>query len=184
MTLVRKDNNQKGFKSMLSAELSKLLNDQVNAEFYASNVYLQLSAWCDHHGLEGSAAFFREHSLEERTHMDKIFDYLTECGQAVTLDAIPKPPSEFAHLLDAINSAYEHELKVSAMIKNIAKAADDAGDYTTFNFIEWFIAEQHEEEVLFGKILDKVKMLDFTGESGEKLHIMDNYLKSVSTTAA
>ena len=166
---------------MLNQDISKLLNDQVNAEFYASNVYLQLSAWCDHKGLEGSAAFFRGHSLEERTHMDKIFDYLTECGQEVILESLPKPPCDFDNLLDAINSAYAHELKVSAMIKNIAKAADEAGDYTTFNFIEWFIAEQHEEEVLFGKILDKVKILDFKGEPGEKLHIMDNYLRAVES---
>lgn len=162
---------------MLTAEISKLLNDQVNAEFYASNVYLQLSAWCDHQGLEGSAKFFREHSLEERTHMDKIFDYLTECGQAVQIEMIPQPPSEFNNLMDVINAAYEHELKVTAMIKNIAKAANAAQDYTTFNFIEWFIAEQHEEEVLFGKILDKAKMLDFKGQPGQPLHIMDNYLR-------
>lgn len=163
---------------MLTQEISKLLNDQVNAEFYASNVYLQLSAWCDHNGLEGSAKFFREHSLEERTHMDKIFDYLTECGQEVTIEAIPQPPSEFNNLMDVIKAAYEHELKVTAMIKNIAKSADNAGDYTTFNFIEWFIAEQHEEEVLFGKILDKAKMLGFNGEPGQTLHIMDTYLGS------
>lgn len=162
---------------MLNAETTKLLNDQVNAEFYASNVYLQLSAWCDHKGLEGSAKFFRDHSLEERTHMDKIFDYLTECGQEVTIEAIPQPPKEFDTLMDVINAAYQHELKVSAMIKGIAKAATEAQDYTTFNFIEWFIAEQHEEEVLFGKILDKAKMLDFTGQPGQQLHIMDNYLR-------
>ena len=161
---------------MLTADISKLLNDQVNAEFYASNIYLQLSAWCDHHGLEGSAKFFREHSLEERGHMDKIFDYMTECGQQVQIEAIPQPPSDFNNLMEVINAAYEHELKVSAMIKNIAKAADEAQDYTTFNFIEWFIAEQHEEEVLFGKILDKAKMLDFDGQPGQTLHIMDNYL--------
>lgn len=164
---------------MLTPEISKLLNNQVNAEFFASNVYLQLSAWCDHQGLEGSAKFFREHSLEERTHMDKIFDYLTECGQEVTIEAIPQPPREFATLMDVINAAYQHELKVTAMIKAIAKAADSAQDYTTFNFIEWFIAEQHEEEVLFGKILDKAKMLDFNGQPGQPLHIMDNYLSSV-----
>jgi len=165
---------------MLTPEISKLLNDQVNAEFYASNIYLQMSAWCDHNGLEGSAKFFREHSLEERGHMDKIFDYMTECGQAVQIHSIPQPPSEFTNLMEVINAAFEHELKVSAMIKNIAKEADEANDYTTFNFIEWFIAEQHEEEVLFGRILDKAKMLNFTGEAGQPLHIMDTFLGSTS----
>jgi len=66
------------------------------------------------------------------------------------------------------------------MIKNIAKTAFESEDYTTFNFIEWFIAEQHEEEVLFGKVLGRAEMLDFTGEKGQKLMIMDNYLKQLA----
>lgn len=164
---------------MLKPEIAQLLNDQVNAEFYASNVYLQLSAWCEDAGLEGSAKFFREHSLEERTHMDKIFDYMTECSLPVTIEAIDAPPTEYGNLMDAIRAAYEHELKVTAMINNIARTAFEVQDYTTFNFIEWFIAEQHEEEVLFGKILSKAEMLGFKGEPGQQLHIMDNFLRFI-----
>ncbi|WP_178862227.1 ferritin [Thiomicrorhabdus cannonii] len=168
---------------MLKPEIAKLLGEQVNAEFYASNVYLQLSAWCESQGLEGAALFFRGHSLEERTHMDKIFDYLCECGIPVTIGAIAAPPTQFANLMEVINAAYQHELKVSAMIKNIANQAFQAQDYTTFNFIEWFIAEQHEEEVLFGKILSKAKMLGFDGSPGQALHHMDNFLRAVEQHA-
>jgi len=164
---------------MLTQEIATLLNDQVNAEYFASNVYLQLSAWCEDQGLEGSAKFFRQHSLEERAHMDKIFDYMTECGQFVRIEAIPQPPAEFDNLMDVIQAAYEHEQNVTAMIRNIADHAFESKDYTTFNFIEWFIAEQHEEEVLFGKILAKAKMLGFDGSPGQQLHIMDNFLRFV-----
>ncbi len=164
---------------MLKPEIVKLLNDQVNAEFFASNVYLQLSAWCEKAGLEGSAKFFREHSLEERTHMDKFFDYMAECNLPITIEAIEAPPSEHGNLMDVINAAYQHELKVTAMINEIARKAFELQDYTTFNFIEWFIAEQHEEEVLFNKILDKAEMLDFKGQPGQQLYIMDNYLRLI-----
>ncbi len=164
---------------MLKPGIATLLNDQVNAEFTASNIYLQLSAWCEGKGLDGSAKFFREHSLEEREHMDKIFDYMAECGLPITIDAIPAPPTKFDNLMDVINAAYEHELKVTAMINNIAKKAFELQDYTTFNFIEWFIAEQHEEEVLFGKILSKAEILGFTGQPGQTLGIMDNFLRMV-----
>lgn len=162
---------------MLSSEIAELLNKQVNAEYFASNFYLQLSAWCEDNGLEGSAKFFREHSVEERTHMDKIFDYMTECGASVRIGEIAAPPCEYDHLMAVIRAAYDHEVKVTAMIKNIAKQAFASEDYTTFNFIEWFIAEQHEEEVLFTKIIDKARMLDFDGQPGQQLHIMDNYLR-------
>ncbi|KUJ72374.1 ferritin [Thiomicrospira sp. WB1] len=164
---------------MIQANIAQLLNDQVNAEFYASNVYLQLSAWSERQGLEGAAKFFREHSMEERTHMDKIFDYMAECSVPITIDQIPKAPADFDNLMEAIKAAHDHELKVTAMIKNIAKQSFEAEDYTTFNFIEWFIAEQHEEEVLFDKILDKANVLGFNGEPGQALYIMDNYLANV-----
>jgi ferritin len=162
---------------MLKPQIAKLLNEQVNAEFFASNIYLQLSAWCENAGLEGSAKFFREHSLEEREHMDKIFDYMAECSLPITIGAIDAPPTEYGNLMDVINAAYQHELKVTAMINNIAKTAFELQDYTTFNFIEWFIAEQHEEEVLFGKILSKAETLDFKGQTGQTLGIMDNFLR-------
>ncbi|CAN8140631.1 ferritin [Thiomicrorhabdus sp. 6S2-11] len=165
---------------MISLKISELLNKQVNAEFYASNVYLQMCAWAEDQGLEGAADFFRTHSLEEREHMDKIFNYMAECGAPVTIEAIPKAPREYSHLMDVIEAAFEHEKHVTAMIKNIAKTAFESEDYTTFNFIEWFIAEQHEEEVLFGKVLGRAEMLDFTGEKGQKLMIMDNYLKQLA----
>ncbi|MDX1796985.1 MAG: ferritin [Hydrogenovibrio sp.] len=164
---------------MLNPEIAKLLNQQVNAEFYASSIYLQLSAWSEEAGLEGAAQFFRNHSLEERGHMDKVFDYMAECSAPITIGRIEAPPSEFDNLMHALNTAYEHELKVTEMIHHLAKTAFELQDYTTFNFVEWFIAEQHEEEVLFGKILNKAEMLDFDGQPGQQLHIMDNYLRFI-----
>lgn len=165
---------------MLTAKIAELLNKQVNAEFYASNVYLQMCAWAEDQGLEGAAEFFRNHSLEEREHMDKIFNYMAECGAPVTIEEIPKAPREYNNLMDVIKAAFDHEKHVTAMIKNIAKTAFSSEDYTTFNFIEWFIAEQHEEEVLFGKVLAYAEMMDFTGERGQKLMIMDGFLKKLA----
>lgn len=165
---------------MLNEKIADLLNKQVNAEFYASNVYLQMCAWAEDQGLEGAADFFRNHSREEREHMDKIFNYMAECGVPVTIEAIPKAQRDYDDLMAVINAAFEHEKHVTAMIKNIAKNAFENEDYTTFNFIEWFIAEQHEEEVLFSKVLSHAEMMDFTGERGQKLLIMDGYLKKLA----
>lgn len=44
---------------MLSENVVKLLNDQMNLEFYSSNLYLQMSAWCDQQGFEGTAKFYQ-----------------------------------------------------------------------------------------------------------------------------
>ncbi|HCR85865.1 MAG TPA: ferritin, partial [Alphaproteobacteria bacterium] len=33
-------------------------------------------------------------------------------------------------------------------------------DFSTFNFLQWYVAEQHEEEKIFRSILDKLAMFD------------------------
>ena len=50
---------------MLSANVVKLLNDQMNLEFYSSNLYLQMSAWCEQKGFEGAANFYQLTQLKK-----------------------------------------------------------------------------------------------------------------------
>ena len=61
---------------MLSANVIKLLNDQMNLEFYSSNLYLQMSAWCEQQGFEGAAKFLSAHAAEEMQHMRKIIHFI------------------------------------------------------------------------------------------------------------
>ena len=76
---------------MLSPAMIDRLNKQINLEQYSSNLYLQMSAWCDHQGYTGSAAFLKEHAAEELTHMHKLFDYVSETGALATLGAVAAP---------------------------------------------------------------------------------------------
>ena len=50
---------------MLSKKMLDMLNKQINLEFYSSNIYLQMSSWCDNQGLPGTAKFLRGHADEE-----------------------------------------------------------------------------------------------------------------------
>jgi len=162
---------------MLSDTIYQLLNNQVTAEQEAAYKYLQMAAWAEKEGLEGAAKFFRIHSQEEEAHRDRIFDYLNECGQEVILGALPAPKHDYDNLLEVVQAAYEHEKKVTAMIKNIAEKSFAEQDFQTFNFIQWFVAEQHEEETLFMKVLDKAKVLGYDGQKqGEALYLFDQYL--------
>ena len=165
---------------MLSEDIRTLLNEQVTAEQNAAWKYLQMAAWAEHAGLEGAARFFRLHSQEEEEHRDRLFDYLHECGQAVALGELPAPRRDYAHLLEAVKAAYEHEQAVTRMIKTIAEKSFAEKDFQTFNFIQWFVAEQHEEEALFRKALDKAKVLGYTGQPhGEALYLFDQYLATI-----
>ena len=75
---------------MLSTNVIKLLNDQMNLEFYSSNLYLQMSAWCEQNGFEGAAKFLSEHAAEEMQHMRKLFTYLNETGALAVITAIER----------------------------------------------------------------------------------------------
>jgi ferritin len=162
---------------MLSKSVYQLLNRQVTEEQIAAYKYLQMAAWAEHRGLDGAARFFRIHSQEEEAHRDRLFDYLNDCGQKVILEEIPAPKHDYDNLLEVLEAAYDHEKKVSQMIKEITEKSLAKQDFQTFNFIQWFVAEQHEEETLFMKVLDKAKVLGYTGQtSGEALYLFDQYL--------
>ena len=148
---------------MLSANVVKLLNDQMNLEFYSSNLYLQMSAWCEQKGFEGAAKFLSAHAAEEMQHMRKLFTYLNETGSVALISAIEAPSHEYKSLKEVI----------------VGKTFEEK-DYSAFNFLQWYVAEQHEEEKLFSGILDKLNLL---GEDGKGLFLVDKDLGNLATEA-
>ena len=144
---------------MLTKALVDRLNQQINLEFYSSNLYLQMSSWCEHAGLEGCAEFMHQHAQEEMGHMQRLFNYVNETGAMAVLGQIDAPPTEYESIADVFRKTYEHECLVTSRINDLADAAMKEADYSTFNFLQWYVAEQHEEENLFSGILDKVEMI-------------------------
>ncbi len=144
---------------MISKSLVELVNEQIRNEHYASNLYLQMSAWCEVNGLRGAAFFLKKHSAEEREHMMKLFSFLTELGHLARVGEIPAPPPDFASVEEVFAKALEHEKFVTEKINHMVDQALSAKDYATFSFLQWFIDEQREEEILFTDILDKIRML-------------------------
>ena len=161
---------------MLSENVVKLLNDQMNLEFYSSNLYLQMSAWCDQQGFEGTAKFLSVHAAEEMQHMRKLFTYLNETGSLAVISAIEAPAHEYKSLKEIIETTYEHEKLITSKINELVGKTFEEKDYSAFNFLQWYVEEQHEEEKLFNSIVDKFKLL---GESGTALYYIDRELKTL-----
>ncbi len=162
---------------MLSKEIVKKLNEQVAKEMYAANLYLSMSSWCYSHRFDGAGQFLFEHASEESDHAKKLINYLNETDSKVTLEAVPKPESEFASLLDVFEKTYNHELSITKSINDLVEFMLEAKDYSTFNFLQWYVSEQHEEEALFRGIVDKIKLV---GEGGNSLYLVDQYIKTLS----
>lgn len=166
---------------MLSANVIKLLNDQMNLEFYSSNLYLQMSAWCEQNGFEGAAKFLSAHAAEEMQHMRKLFTYLNETGALAVITAIEEPAHEYKSLKEILELTYEHEKLITSKINELVGKTFEEKDYSAFNFLQWYVAEQHEEEKLFSGILDKLNLL---GEDGKGLFLIDKDLGNLAGQTA
>ena len=145
---------------MINKKVLVLLNDQIELEAFSSFQYLSMCAWLEHEGYPGAAEFMRRQADEEMMHMKKVFDYVTETGGRAISPAIPKPQEEFDSFKDVFETALAHEQKITEAIHNIVFESQTVRDFTTFNFMQWYVAEQLEEESLFGKIMDKIKLLE------------------------
>jgi len=155
---------------MLNKKIESILNKQIGIESYASHKYLAMASWCDVQGFEGAANFLYEHSDEERMHMMKFFRYINDKGGHAVVSEVAMPRLEFESINELFEYAYEGECQVSQAINEIAIIAMEERDHTTYNFIQWFITEQLEEEILYRGILDKIGLI---GEGANSLFIID-----------
>ena len=158
---------------MLSKRMLDALNEQVNAEFYASYLYLSMATYFEERNLNGFAHWMKAQWQEEIGHAMKIYGYINERGGRVTLKGIGDPATQFASPLDCFEKALEHEIKVTGMINNLVDIADEEKDRATHVFLHWFIKEQVEEEASVNEVIDMLKMV---GDKGQALMMVDRQL--------
>ena len=144
---------------MLKSKIEKALNKQVELEASSSQFYLSMASWTESKGLTGTSNFLYHHSEEERVHMLKLIKFINERGGTSIIPALVKPPVSFDSLKSVFESLLEHELNVTDSINNVVDLCLMEKDYTTHNFMQWYVAEQLEEEALARTILDKLNMI-------------------------
>ncbi len=143
---------------MLNKTMLDALNDQINAEYYSSYLYLSMAAWAESANLKGFANWFRVQSLEEMVHVMKFFQYILDRDAAVKLTPIAGPATEWESPLAAFEAALAHERHITARINNLAGLAMKENDHATHTLIEWFLNEQVEEEATAKLIVEQLKL--------------------------
>lgn len=166
---------------MISDAMAAALNQQISLEGYASFFYLSMASWCDREGMDGCAQFMHRQSAEEREHMLKIFDYLSEVDGHALTPAIEQPPLEFASVQQMFQKVYEHEQKVTHSINELLALANDENDHSTGVFLQWYVNEQREEEALMRTILDKIKLI---GDGPQSLYFIDLEIAKINAQTA
>jgi ferritin len=157
----------------MTENMAKEINKQINAEFFSSYLYLSMAAYFEGKGFGGFAMWMRSQAVEESGHAMIFFNYLRDRGADIVLDAIEKPKSEWKNALDVFKDALAHEKLVTSKINNLADIAQKEKDHATFNMLQWFIAEQVEEEANAQDIVDKLTLI---GDNANGLFMMDSKL--------
>lgn len=162
---------------MISNAMAQRLNQQINKEFYSAYFYMSMSAHSESENLAGMAAWFMAKYNEEMAHAMKIYRYLHDQGARVELEAVDKPPTRYAGVLDMFEKTLAHEQEVTASFNDLVETTLAEKDHATSIFLHWFVTEQIEEEATVSNIIGRVKLV---GERGEGLFMIDNELAGLA----
>lgn len=163
-------------------KLAETLNDQVTMELASTITYLQLAAYFDSTDLPGMASWMRVQSAEERAHADRFISHMLDRGAEVRIGAIEAPETDIYSPARAFEAALAQERRVSDSIRRIYRLADELGDIDVIPLLQWFIAEQIEEEASVEEIISRLSRV---GDDGAALLILDQELgnRQVSSNA-
>lgn len=145
---------------MLSERLEQELNNQINAEMWSAYFYLSMAAYFETKNLSGFANWMKIQYEEEMSHAMKFFNYINERGGRVTLEPIKAVKSEWKDEIEVFEDTLNHEKKVSSLINNLVDIAIEEKDHATNNMLQWYVAEQVEEEATVDEILQQLRMLE------------------------
>jgi ferritin len=158
---------------MISKKLENAINKQINAETYSAYLYASMAAYFDATSLPGFSNWMRVQAREELFHATKFYDFVNDRGGRVKLAAIEGPPVKWTSPLKAFEHVYKHEQTVSRLINDLMDLAIKENDHMAKELLQWFVAEQVEEESSADKIVQDLKRI---GDSGHGLLMIDREL--------
>ncbi len=164
---------------MISPKIQDALNAQINAEFWSAYLYLSMGMHFEAEGHAGIANWFRIQFKEEQAHAEIFINYLLSRGGRVELKAIDAVPTSLESPLAAYLDTLAHEEKVTSLINNLYALAESEHDYATRGKLDWFIAEQVEEEETAQGLIDRLKLI---GDNGLALYMLDQELATRTYT--
>ena len=164
----------------MDVKVAKLLNEQINKEFYSDYLYLDFANYYASVGLDGYENWYRIQAQEERDHAMLFYQYMQNNGQTVTFDAIERPEWTRADNMAPLKKALEHEKYVTSLIDEIYLEASAAKDFRTMQLLDWFVKEQGEEET---NAADMITKMELFGSDAKGLYMLNNEMKARVYTA-
>ncbi|MFC2091125.1 ferritin [Bacteroidota bacterium] len=144
---------------MLNKKVEEIMNIQVQKEDYSSQLYLAMASWAENQGFSGVSDWLHSQSEEERLHMLKLVKYINERAGVAVIPGLDKPPTDFGDLSKMFDAVLKHEQFITQSINEIVAVCMEEKDFTSLNWIQWFVEEQIEEEASVREIIDKLKLV-------------------------
>jgi ferritin len=145
---------------MLSKKMNEAIGKQINAEMYSGYLYLSMASYFAAKNLQGFESWMKVQAQEELSHAMKFFNHVYERGGSVKLLPIEQPPTEWASPLAAFENTYSHEQHVTSLINGLVSLAIEEKDFASQNFLQWYVAEQVEEESTADKTVQQLRLVD------------------------
>ena len=167
----------------LSATLAEALNQQMTNEAHNAQIYLSYAAWASEKGYDGIANFLFRHENEERNHMMKILEYILKRGAKVVVTQIPGPGPDPSSINNCFEKVLQSEIENTSNIYRIVEVSMAEKDWATWNFMQWFVKEQTEEETLAIDLMDKIKIAGGEKASDSALYAFNRDLQTTPDEA-
>lgn len=167
----------------LSKTISEALNAQMTKEAHSAQIYLAYAVWAADKGYDGISNFLFRHANEERNHMMKVLEYILDRGGKVNITAIPAPGDQPKNVNDCFEKVFKAEVDNTTTIYKLVKLSHDEQDWATWNFMQWFVKEQIEEESLAMKLLDKITIAGGENAKDDALYAIDRELEKMPDEA-
>lgn len=165
----------------MNKNIEKALNKQIAMEAHAHYLYLSMASYYEVNAMEGIAEFFYVQAEEEKMHMMKLFRYVNEMDGHALVPSIEQLAHDFGEVLSTFKLVYEQEKHVTASINEIVELATIEKDHGTYNFLQWFVEEQREEESSIRTIIDKIKLI---GDGPQSRYFIDREISAINVANA
>ncbi|MCA1055638.1 ferritin [Rossellomorea aquimaris] len=156
----------------MNDQLQKLVNNLIQIEHVSTTLYLAMSAYMANQNYTGMAKWLRLQSDEERTHMLKLIDYVTDKGGTVAIQELPAQPNQFGTPLETFKKVLKHEQFVTDSYRQAYNYALQEDPQTAL-IIQDFLREQIDEEAQAQTIVDR---LTIAGDNQAAILVLDQEL--------
>jgi bacterioferritin B len=129
-----------------SERFIEAMSTQIAREFSAAHQYVAMGAFYAGETFPRLSAFFYAQADEEREHAMKMVNYLLDQGQQVDFAGVERPQAAWPDHVAPVAHALELERANTVAISGLFEIARETRDFTSEQFLQWFLEEQVEEE--------------------------------------